>query len=111
LEKLEPAGRSNNPATGFSAFMEDPELCELLRDQEARQKVAAGLLPPLCLALLDQKPAVRVAAAFRLMALGPDAQSALGALRDALKDPDERVRKAAAIALEHIQNAQESLWF
>jgi len=107
VDKLEPLSKSGCSVTGLSAFMAEPELRELLRDQEARQMVAACLLPPLCLALLDPKPEVKVAAVFRLMVLGPDAQSASGALRDTLEDPDERVHKAAKIALEHIQYAQE----
>jgi hypothetical protein len=111
VEKLEPVGKSHGPATGFCTFVGEPGLREMLRDPEARQKVAACLLPPLCLALLDEKPEVRVVAAFQLMAFGPDAQSVSGALRDALKDSDERVRKAAEIALEYIQESQEPFWW
>jgi hypothetical protein len=96
---------------GFGEFLRVPELVAALRDEETQKKVAAYLLPPLCLALLDPRPEVRVAAAFRLMALGENAQSAVGALQDALQDSDERVRQAARIARESIQSNEARPWF
>jgi HEAT repeat protein len=111
LDALKPADRPGRPASGIGAFMDDPGIREALRDREAREKVSAYLIPPLCLALLDQRPEVRIVAAFRLMVLGPDARSATGGLRDATRDPDERVRKAAEIALEHIQHENVPVWF
>src|SRR5262249_52028610 len=110
LDNLKPTDQPKSLAAGPMAFWEDPQLSEALRDPVAQQKMAAYLLPALCLALLDEKPEVRIAAAFRLMMLGPDARSAMGALRDALRDPDERVRKAAGIALEFIQVDQGLPW-
>jgi HEAT repeat protein len=53
----------------------------------------------------------KYAAAYRLMQLGPDGRSAAGALRDALQDPDERVAKAARIALEYIETDEARPWF
>ncbi len=111
LESLGPYARPTKPDAGFASFVDAPELRAALRDPGVRKKMAAHLLPALCLALLDEQPEVRVAAAFRLMLLGPDARSACGALRDALSSPDERVRKAAQIALECIQTEQEAPWF
>lgn len=106
LEDLEPAlpGRK-----GVAAFF-DPKLTEALSNPVAREKIASHLLPALCLALLDESPEVRVVAAFRLMMLGSDARSTLGALQDALSDPDERVRQAAQIALEFIQSDEQPQW-
>jgi hypothetical protein len=95
----------------FAAFGRDPELRAAISDPAARQKLAAHLLPALCLALLDEQPEVRVAAVYRLFRFGPDAQSASGALRDALRDPDGRVRKATEIALKVIESGQDCPWF
>jgi hypothetical protein len=111
LDALKSAAGANKPATGYGAFLDDPEIREALRDPVAREKMAGCLLPALCLALLDHKPELRVVSAFRLMQLGPNAKSALGALRDALHDPDERVRKAAGIAIEYIETEQDQPWF
>jgi HEAT repeat protein len=109
--ELEPYQWQRGMAKGLGAFLADPQLREAVRDATAREKVSAHQLPALCLALLDPKPEVRVAAAFQLLRLGPDARSAEGALRDALRDPDERVRKAAQAALESIQGEQSPPWF
>jgi HEAT repeat protein len=94
---------SAKQTTGPLSFWVDAKLRDALADPVAREKVAAYSLPALCLALLDDRPEVRVAAAFHLMSLGRDAESASGALRNALNDPDERVRNAARIALDVIQ--------
>jgi len=109
--KLEPHQLQPEQIRGIGAFLTDPKLSEALRDSAAREKMSAHQLPALCLALLDPKPEVRIVAAFQLMRLGPNAQSAAGALRDALLDPDERVRKAAHAALDSIQNEQSPPWF
>jgi HEAT repeat protein len=98
------------PSAFPTAKWDDPKLCEALRDLPTRQQLAAHLLPALCLALLDPSPEVRILAAFRLMQLGPDAQTVLGALREAQADPDERVRKAAAIALQFIESGEAMPW-
>jgi hypothetical protein len=50
---------------------------------------------------------VRIVAVFHLMQLGPAARSALGAIEDALHDPDERVRKAAEIAIAYFKTKPE----
>jgi hypothetical protein len=76
---------------------------EVLLDPVAREKLAAYLLPPLCLALLDENPAVRSLAAVWLSQIHEEAASAAGALRAALEDPDERVRSAARFALDMIE--------
>jgi hypothetical protein len=101
---LKPGECQPRPAEGFAGFMCDPLLREAIQAPAARQKVAAHQLPALCLALLDSVAEVRVAAAFQMMLFGQEARSALGALRQALHDPDERVRKAAARALGHIES-------
>jgi hypothetical protein len=111
LDTIGPPPKATAPENAFGAFLRTPELAGALRDPEACKKLAAYLLPPLCLALLDPTPEARVAAAFRLMALGSDAQSALGALQKALEDPDERVRKAAKIAVDFLQSNEGSPWF
>jgi hypothetical protein len=82
---------------------------EACGDADARRKLAAHLLPGLCLALTDESPNVRIQAALGLMGLGPDAASALPALRDAAGDADERVRRAAEAAIELIES-QEPLF-
>jgi hypothetical protein len=110
VEGLEATRRARGPGMEFAAFVSDPQLREAMRDQQTRNKMAAHLLPPLCLALLDERPEVRVAAAYRLMTLHSDARSALGALQDALRDPDERVRKAADLALRYIQGEEKAPW-
>ena len=104
LEAIGRAPKASGPEERFVASMMACEVGEALGDQETVKKLAAYLLPPLCLALLDPKPEVRVVAAFQLMAYGRDAQSAVEALKDALQDPDKRVQQAARIALEYIQN-------
>jgi hypothetical protein len=111
LENLPPPPKSLGPGTGFQRFWNDSKLGEILQDPAVRQEIAAHVLPALGLGLLNQKPEVRVAAVFDLMRLGPEARSAADALRDALKDPDERVAKAAQIALEYIQSDRASPWF
>ncbi len=109
LETLQPA-RPHAPDTGFAAFTGDPTLAEALQNAVAWEKAAAYQLPALCLALHDENPEVRVLAAFRLMAFGADAESTLGALQEATRDPDERVRKAAKLAHDFIK-AKEKPWF
>jgi hypothetical protein len=74
-----------------------------LQDAVSREMLIAYLLPPLCEALRDRHPEVRLRAAFMLASLGIDAESAHGALRDALADENLLVRKVAAAAIEQIQ--------
>jgi len=97
--------------TGFGAFWDAAAIRGALEDPVVRQQLAAHLLPALCLALLDERPEVRIAAAFNIMRIGPNSRSAVSALRDALRDSDEHVRKAAAIALEFIETEGEPPWF
>ncbi len=111
LDTLEPRLPPAKPPTGLGGFSGDRQLREAVGDPAVRQEMAAHVLPALCLALLHEKPEVRIAAAFRLMQLGPDARSAAGALRDALRDPDERVVKAAKIALEYLEMDEARPWF
>jgi hypothetical protein len=103
LKTVESAFNTNRPLKTFVTFMEDPQLRQALQDPVARAEMAAHVLPALCLALLRPQAKVRIVAAFYLMYLGSDARSAASALRDALRDVDERVRRAAQIALEHIE--------
>src|SRR5688500_6351202 len=49
----------------FRGFRQDPRLRTALDDRAAREKVTARLLPALCLALLDERPEVRVIAAYQ----------------------------------------------
>jgi hypothetical protein len=111
LETLKPAKRATRPGGNFGEFWRDPNLREVLKDAPARQKLAAHLLPALCLALLDGEPAVRVLAAFHLMCLGPDAQSAAGALREAARDPHSLVARAATIAQDLVESGTIPPWF
>jgi hypothetical protein len=106
LGTIEPFSWPYQHATGFMAFFQDPQLQEALREPAARQELAAHVLPALCLALLNERPEVRIVSAFRLLLLGADGRPAAGALRDALRDPDERVRKAARIALEWVETEE-----
>jgi hypothetical protein len=110
-EHLPPPPKSLGPGTAFERLWNDSKIWEVLQDPAVKKEMAAHLLPALCLALLHQKPEVRTAAVFRLMQLGSDARSATAALRDALGDPDERVAKAARIALEYIEGDQARHWF
>jgi hypothetical protein len=93
--------------TVFSEFWSDATIAEAMQDREGYRQVAAYLLPALCLALLDNNPSVRIRTAFRLMLMGRDAQSADGALKDALQDVDPGVRKAARLARQHIESNPE----
>jgi hypothetical protein len=81
-------------------------LCRAWANPVARQKMAAHLLPALCLALLNEQVEVRILACFWLTELRLDANSALGALRTALSDSDERVRKAAEFAIATIESGE-----
>jgi len=81
----------------------EPGIRRALEDPVSRQTLIAYLLPPLCEALRDRHPDVRLRAAFILAELGGDAESAIGALRDALSDSDERVQMLAKAAIEHIE--------
>ena len=111
LEHLAPARKPLEPVRPLERFWNDSNLRKVLHDPEVRKEIAAHLLPALCLALLHEKPEVRMAAVFRLLQLGSDAGSATGALRDALRDPDERVAKAAQLALEYIESGHAPPWF
>ena len=111
LEAIKKAPQASGPEKEFVATVMACELGEALCDRETLKKLAAYLLPPLCLALLDPKSEVRVVAAFQLMAYGRDAQSAVEALKDALQDPDKRVQQAARIALEYVQSNEKAPWF
>jgi HEAT repeat protein len=66
----------------------------------------AEKLVPILVTQLDSKiekePDVRVAVCDELGLLGPDAQAAVPNIRDAQKDPEQRVREAAALALKKL---------
>jgi hypothetical protein len=109
LESLQPAAGPpvDESLFGRGWFFADPELMAAVRDRDARQKLAAFLLPALCLALADEKPEVRICAVFGHLWLGHDAVSTLGALRDALHDADTRVRRAAELAIAYLEKGPE----
>ena len=56
--------------------------------------IGADAVGPLTEALKDKHRMTRTGAALALGHIGPKAKPAIGALTAALKDPDERVRKA-----------------
>jgi hypothetical protein len=112
LQDLEHLAPAPNPGTPFQALRSDPAVGEALSDPAIWQEMAAHLLPALCLALLHEKPAMRIAAIYRLIQFGSYARSAAGALRDAIRDPDEHVAKAARTALDYIESDQaKRVWF
>jgi hypothetical protein len=111
LDSLASVPGAKKPVGGPSAFWRDAALQQAMQDPTSREKVAAYFLPALCMALLDEKPEVRIMAIFRLLCLGPHAQSALAALRDTQQDSDERVRQAGKIAVEHLGSGPEASWF
>jgi len=90
------------------AFWLNPEIGNALSDPEAQKKFAAHLLPAICLALQDPKPEVRIIALQHLMIFRQHAKSALGALQDALNDPNVNVREAAKLVLKSSQEAEKS---
>jgi hypothetical protein len=111
LNALPPPSIPEHAPTGEVAFLLDTALLDALRDQGAQEKLLAHLLPALCVALLDPTPEIRIAATFFLTRIAADAESVKQALRDALNDQDERVRKASQIALESIESGRRSwLW-
>lgn len=109
LDKLKAAIERQNPRSDI-AFWLNPEMQKAMSDPQARKKIAAHLLPALCLALLDPKPEVKVIAIHHLMMLGSDARSAVGALQDARQNANENVRHAAECALKCIVSDQKLPW-
>jgi len=109
LDKLK-AAMERQSSNSLMAFLGNTGIGEALGDPEARKKVAAHLLPALCLALLDSKPKVKIIAIYHLMMLGPNAQSALGALQDACQDSNESVRQAAGLALKIVEGKEDCPW-
>src|SRR5262245_44865932 len=108
LQGLNPAPKPK--ATSITSFLFDPELRTALQEADGRQKMAAHLLPALCLALQDARPETKILAAFHLARMGQNASSAAGALRDATQDSDTRVRKAAELALECLEDQEPQHW-
>ncbi len=68
-------------------------------DPLSRRKSVDGIVP----FLTHEDPSLRQAAAEALIELGDEAESAAPALRDATKDPNAGVRKAARAALDKIE--------
>jgi hypothetical protein len=95
--------RAHSPSSAYR-WWDDAEIRSVFQDPISREKMAAYLLPALCVGLVDQNANVRVLAAFGLIQLGGDARSALGALRDAMDDPDDKVRRVAKLAIEFIES-------
>jgi hypothetical protein len=56
VESLKPAPPPRSSVIGSEAFFGDAHLRQVWSDREAHEKIAAYLLPPLCLALLDPRP-------------------------------------------------------
>ena len=108
---MKPASPPKDILSPWTELWKDPEIRKVLAEPVARQKMTAYVLPALCVALLDHNPELRLHAAFRIMQHGSDAKSALGALRDALDDSDERVRKVAEVAIKLIEAEQQPLGF
>ena len=106
LDKLKAAMERQSP--GGMAFWLNPEIGNALSDPEAQKKFAAHLLPAICLALQDPKPEVKIIALQHLMIFRQHAKSALGALQDALNDPNVNVREAAKLVLKSSQEAEKS---
>jgi hypothetical protein len=77
----------------------DARIQKALTDPTALQTLVAYLLPPLCEALRDRNADVRLRAALFLARLGRNAESAIGALRDALEDRDAGVKMVAEAAI------------
>lgn len=69
---------------------------------DALARIGADAVDPLVQTLADPDPAVRLAAARALAAIGPEAERSVPALIRALEDRDEAVRQAAARALGQI---------
>jgi HEAT repeat protein/lysophospholipase L1-like esterase len=109
-------------AAGAPAFVDYDHLSAAGSDLVADQVKASGVVPepppvtslahdsmPTLVALLRAPdPAARAEAARELQGRGPDAISAAGALFDALADPSENVRWAAAQALWKVEGASAS---
>jgi HEAT repeat protein len=64
---------------------------------------AKDAIPHLIEALKDEDKNVRIAVAYALAEIGPDAGAAVPALKVALKDKDKKVRDGAAYALKKIE--------
>jgi hypothetical protein len=112
LDALKPVDyRAGFQRSPFSTFLAEPALCQALREPASQARLAAHLLPALCLGLLDVNPGVRVSAVYRLIQLGRHAQSASADLQDAIGDKYERVRRAAQVALDHLRRDPEPFWF
>lgn len=109
LDKLKASIERQNP-NSLMALLGNPGIRGAIGDPEARKKVAAHLLPALCLALLNPKPEVKVIAIYHLIMLGPDARSAVGALQHARQDANKNVRHAAECALKCIESDEELPW-
>jgi hypothetical protein len=111
LNTLKPASGMDRAAGVYTAFWEDAKLREVLKDSAAQQEVAVHILAALCISLRHEKPEVRIVTAYQLMEYGSAARSTIDALRAALQDPDERVQKAARLALEYIESDQAPSWW
>jgi hypothetical protein len=107
LDKLKAAIERQSPGHE-TAFWFSPEIAKALSDLEAQKKFATHLVPALCQALQDPKPEVKIIALQHLMIFRQYAQSAAGALQEALRDPDENVRKAANLLLKSSEEAEMS---
>jgi hypothetical protein len=83
-----------------------PANLSALSDPAALPRMAAYLIPPLCLALKDECAGVRCLAARHLGMLGKEGQPALEALRSAANDPEDDVRAMMAVAIEIIERTR-----
>ena len=103
-EALGKMGAPAKPAIGpLIAALGDSD--EVVRDAAATALSAFGkdAVGPLTNSLKHKEAAVRRGAADALGGIGPTARAAIPALRDALPDKDEDVRKAVADALKRIE--------
>jgi hypothetical protein len=102
------ASHEGVPTDAIRTIFRDPELRAAAADEAANEKLASYLLPPLYLALQDERAEVRVTAALWIAELAKQAASATGAVHGCLRDPDERVRRAASVVLEWISFAEHA---
>jgi len=96
--------RGADGLTTLTALAEDPSPKVRAAALEALGGSGAAAMGILAEALRDREPEVRVAGADALGALGADAKRAIPTLRALLRDPDGRVRRAAAATLGKLRD-------
>ena len=107
LGKIGPPARAALPALrkALTDKHEDTRVDAALSLWRLDPSSAGAALPVIVEMLVAKHPQRRVTGALVLGQMGPAAKKAIPALKEALKDEDEDVRKAAAEALKKIQAA------